>query len=71
MRKFLIATLMMAPIMTVIGLAVTRESNARDWSEDAGRMGGDVPAMLNYHPIDGASYAGEVRSAMAPTAVNP
>ena len=71
MRKFLFVALMIAPVLAVLGLAITRESTARDWSADAGRMGGDVPTMLKYHPTDGATHAGAVRRGMAPTIVNP
>jgi hypothetical protein len=34
-------------------------------------MGNDLPVLLKYNPTDGASYAGQVRTSMALTSVQP
>jgi hypothetical protein len=43
----------------------------RDWNHELALMGNDLPVLLKYNPTDGASYAGQVRTSMALTSVQP
>jgi len=43
----------------------------RDWNHDLALMGNDLPVLLKYHPTDGASHAGQVRTSLALTSVQP
>jgi hypothetical protein len=43
----------------------------RDWNRDLALAGNDLPVLLKYNPTDGASYAGQVRTSMKLTSVQP
>ncbi len=43
----------------------------RDWNRDLALAGNDLPVLLKYQPTDGASYAGQVRTALKLTSVQP
>lgn len=43
----------------------------RDWNRDLALAANDLPVLLKYNPTDGASYAGQVRTSMKLTNVQP
>lgn len=43
----------------------------RDWEHDMALMSNDLPKLLKYQPVDGASYSGKVRKTMDPATVRP
>ncbi len=54
-----------------LGIAAAHGRGDNDWSQKAADITGSLPAMLGYHPTDGASYGGQVRRAMDPARVRP
>ena len=41
------------------------------WEHDMALMSNDLPKLLKYQPVDGASYSGKVRKTMDPATVRP
>ncbi len=70
MRKFLIAVIAAFAAVAACGMAMA-QSRPGGLGDVPARLTGDMARMLDYHPVDGASRAGEVRRALNPTAVQP
>jgi len=71
MRKVLAALMLGVPMMGAIyGLSVCHAQPV-EMRRQLALMANDLPAFLDYHPTDGASYAGEVRRGMRLTEVDP
>lgn len=71
MRKVFVGVMLGVPVLGMIyGLSVC-QAQPRDWTGDAARIGGDVAAMVNYAPTDGATRAGQIRRDMHFTTVQP
>ncbi len=70
MRKFLIVVIAAFAAVAACGMAVAHSSHP-DMAGASARLTGDMARMLDYHPTDGASRAGDIRHALNPTAVQP
>jgi len=71
MRKVFAVLMLGVPVMGAIyGLSVCHAQPAETRRQLA-LMANDLPAFLDYHPTDGATYAGSVRRDMRLSEVDP
>ncbi|MGZ3304797.1 MAG: hypothetical protein ACXU8U_02960 [Asticcacaulis sp.] len=69
MRRVFTGLMLGVPVLGLIyGLSVCQ---ARPHHRDLSQLAGDLPVLIHYQPRDGATRAGEIRSAMHLADIQP